>query len=88
MVGDVIWLVECTKYVHVVDDISTWPFFGICTVIYIDDVLFYSKDRTRCIQHLKWVLEALQSNELKLNIKKCEFVSNKLAFLLFIVGEK
>lgn len=38
------------------------------------------------MKHLAEVLEALEKNQLKLNLKKCEFIAREILFLRFIVS--
>lgn len=54
-------------------------------VVYFDDILIFSKIEVELLQYLKSILEALKVKKLYLNLKKCEFLSNKLLFLQFIV---
>ena len=56
-------------------------------MVYFDDILIYSKTLEEHLVHIEEVFQILQSNKLYLNLKKCEFLSNQLLFLGFIVGE-
>lgn len=61
-------------------------FMGVCLVVYFDDVLIYRKDIVSHLKDLREVLTEFKNNELKLNVKKCEFILPEVLFLGFIVG--
>ena len=50
-------------------------------VVFIDDILIYSKSAQEHEQHLRVVLEKLRANKLYAKFSKCEFWLEKLAFL-------
>ncbi|WVZ59152.1 hypothetical protein U9M48_009344 [Paspalum notatum var. saurae] len=57
-------------------------------VVFIDDILIYSKDAVEHEQHLRVVLEKLRSHQLYAKYGKCEFWLEKVAFLGHIVTAK
>ncbi|KAL6185249.1 hypothetical protein ACLB2K_041383 [Fragaria x ananassa] len=63
------------------------PFIGTRVVVYFDDILIYSTQKSEHLEHVRQVLEVLPDNKLYINLKKCTFCTNKLLFLGFIVGE-
>jgi hypothetical protein len=50
-------------------------------VVFIDDILVFSKTEEEHEKHLRLVLEKLQSNKLYAKFSKCEFWVTKVAFL-------
>ena len=50
-------------------------------VVFIDDILIYSKSAQEHEQHLRVVLEKLRANKLYAKFSKCEFWLEKVAFL-------
>ena len=50
-------------------------------VVFIDDILIYSKSVQEHEQHLRVVLEKLRANKLYAKFSKCEFWLEKVAFL-------
>jgi hypothetical protein len=63
------------------------PFLDKFVVLYIDDVLVYSKTMAEHVQHLRQVLEALRANKLYAKPSKCEFAKSEIKFLGHIVGQ-
>ena len=57
-------------------------------VVFIDDILIYSRTQEEYTHHLRTVLEVLRKNELYAKFSKCEFWLNKVAFLGHIVSNK
>ena len=54
-------------------------------VVFIDDILVYSKDRESHDTHLQVVLETLRKEQLYAKLSKCEFWINEVSFLGHIV---
>ena len=50
-------------------------------VVFIDDILIFSKTREEHEQHLRIVLEKLRENQLYGKFSKCDFWLEKVAFL-------
>jgi hypothetical protein len=50
-------------------------------IVFIDDILIYSKSREDHEHHLRIVLERLRSHQLYAKLSKCEFWLEKIAFL-------
>ena len=57
-------------------------------VVFIDDILVYSKDREDHDTHLRVVLETLRNEQLYAKMSKCEFWLREVSFLGHIVSEK
>ena len=57
----------------------------IC-VIYLDDILIYSVDKKAHERHVKQVLNRLREYKLYCNLKKCEFLTDRVEFLGFRVA--
>ncbi|WVZ75123.1 LOW QUALITY PROTEIN: hypothetical protein U9M48_023210 [Paspalum notatum var. saurae] len=54
-------------------------------VVFIDNILIYSKDKEEQEHHLRSVLERLRSHKLYAKFSKCEFWLRKIAFLGHII---
>jgi reverse transcriptase-like protein/integrase-like protein/aspartyl protease/chromodomain-containing protein len=56
-------------------------------VVYLDDILIYSKTKDEHLSHVKLVFEALRLNKLYAKESKCEFMKSMVKFVGFIVSE-
>ena len=50
-------------------------------IVFIDDILVYSKNKKEPAQHLRSVLQRLQTKKLYAKFKKCEYWIDKVVFL-------
>ena len=57
-------------------------------VVFIDDILIYSKSVEEHEQHMRIVLERLRAHELYAKFNKCEFWLTEVAFLSHILFEE
>ena len=57
-------------------------------VVFIDEILVYSKDRESHDTHLRVVLETLRKERLYAKLSKCEFWLNEVSFLGHIVSNE
>jgi hypothetical protein len=56
-------------------------------IVYLDDVMIFSKTLEEHIKHVRHVLQKMHSKGLKLNKPKCSFFQNKIAWLGYIISE-
>ena len=61
------------------------PYMDPFVVVFIDDILIYSRTSEKHAYHLRIVVEVMGKNELYTKLKKCEFWLGKVAFLGHIV---
>ena len=50
-------------------------------VVFIDDILIYSKDKEEHTNHLRTMLQTLRKHQLYAKLKKCEFWLTEVTFL-------
>ncbi|RVX04229.1 Retrovirus-related Pol polyprotein from transposon 17.6 [Vitis vinifera] len=61
------------------------PYLDQFVVVFIDDILVYSKSREEHERHLSIVLQTLRDKQLYVKLKKCEFWLDKVSFLGHVV---
>ena len=64
------------------------PFLDKFVIVFIDDILVYSQSEEDHKQHLRLVLETLQSEKLYAKFSKCEFWIRKVTFVGHVVSEE
>ena len=64
------------------------PYLDKFVVVFIDDILVYSKDAQDHEQHLKMVLQILREKKLFAKLSKCEFWLKEVSFLGHIVSSE
>uniref|UniRef100_A0A2N9F185 Reverse transcriptase n=1 Tax=Fagus sylvatica TaxID=28930 RepID=A0A2N9F185_FAGSY len=61
------------------------PYLDQFVVVFIDDILIYSKSLEEHEQHLRVVLQTLRDHKLYAKLKKCEFWLESVAFLGHVI---
>ncbi|GJZ92190.1 putative reverse transcriptase domain-containing protein [Tanacetum coccineum] len=64
------------------------PYLDKSVIIFIDDILVYSKSKQEHEEHLKLILELLKKEELYAKFSKCEFWIPKVQFLGHVIDSK
>ncbi|XP_075056507.1 uncharacterized protein LOC142142519 [Mixophyes fleayi] len=63
-------------------------FLGGFVVVYLDDILIYSKSLLAHQTHVKQVLQKLRENHLYAKLEKCEFEVQKVSFLGYVISSE
>lgn len=63
------------------------PYLDDFVVVFVDDILIYSKNDEDHDGHLEIVLETLRRNQLYAKYEKCDFWKDKVKFLGHVVSE-
>ncbi|GJX11741.1 putative reverse transcriptase domain-containing protein [Tanacetum coccineum] len=61
------------------------PYLDKFVIVFIDDILIYSKDKKEHEEHLKLILELLKKEELYAKFSKCKFWIPKVQFLSHVI---
>lgn len=61
------------------------PFLRKCVIIFLDDILVFSKSWSEHMSHLDQILHALEKEDLFCNLPKCQFAACSIRFLGHIV---
>ena len=64
------------------------PYLDQFVMVFIDDILVYSKDWENHDTHLRVVLETLRKERLYEKLRKCEFWLREVSFLRHIISEE
>jgi len=62
------------------------PLLRKCVVVFIDDILIYSKSQAEHLQHIKMVFDILQEHQFKVRLSKCSFAQQQLKYLGHIIS--
>nr|GFC75519.1 DNA/RNA polymerases superfamily protein [Tanacetum cinerariifolium] len=64
------------------------PYLDRFVIVFIDDILIYSKNRKEHEGHLKMILKLLKEEELYAKFSKCEFWLSKVQFLGHVIDSE
>ncbi|MCF8701904.1 hypothetical protein L3054_11000 [Corynebacterium sp. MC-10] len=62
------------------------PFLDAFVIVFIDDILVYSRSEEEHAGHLRTVLDTLRQQQLYAKLSKCEFWLTSVAFLGHVIG--
>ena len=60
----------------------------VCVIVYLDDILIYSRSKEEHQKHLNLVLQRLRDHELYAKRSKCDFGSTSVKYLGFVVSDQ
>ena len=62
------------------------PYLDSFVIVFIDDILVYSKSREEHEEHLRTILAILRTKQLYVKFSKYEFWLDKIAFLRYVIS--
>jgi transposase InsO family protein/predicted aspartyl protease len=60
---------------------------GVCVIVYMDDLLVYSRNKADHQKHVRMVMERLRQHQLFAKVEKCQFGLEEIEFLGFVVKD-
>ena len=63
------------------------PFLDRFVIVFIDDILVYSRSKEEHAMHLRYVLQTLREHQLYAKFLKCEFWLDNVVFLGHVVSK-
>src|SRR6266516_3318931 len=74
-----------TTFIMLMNDIFH-EYLDNFVIIYLDDILVYSRTKEKHINHLRVVLQTLCKHKLYSKISKCEFMKTRVEYLGHIIS--
>nr|GEV13897.1 reverse transcriptase domain-containing protein [Tanacetum cinerariifolium] len=82
-----IWANECTCVMDLMNRVCK-PYLDKFIIVFINDILIYSKDEKEHEEHLEAILELLKEEKLYAKLSKCEFWIPKVQFLSHVIDSR
>jgi hypothetical protein len=75
-----------TTFIRMMDNLLH-PFTNSFVVVYLHDILIFSRSWEEHLQHIRQVLNTLRQHQLHANLERCSFGMTWIQYLGYIVGE-
>ena len=67
-------------------NMALWGLLNVFYKVYFNDILIFLKNKNEHVTHIKEILKRLYQFQLYAKLSKCNFMTNKVNFLSFIVS--
>jgi hypothetical protein len=84
----VFWIDKCSSPLHILNELVFMPELDKFVVVFIDDILIYSKNEVEHAKHLRIVLTRLRKHQLYAKFCKCALWLEEIQFLGHILSAK
>ena len=64
------------------------PVLGKCIVVYLDDIIIFSKEPEQHVKDVIAILELIRKAHLQIKLRKCEFFQSEIKFLGHKISEE
>ena len=61
------------------------PFISKCVIVYIDNILIFSRSWEEHVKQLRQVFDTLKQHQLYLNMDKCSFAMTNIKYLGYVI---
>ena len=62
-------------------EIALRPYLTKFCMVYIDDIIIFSKTAKEHAEHIRLILECLSQHQIKIKLSKCEFYKTELTIV-------
>ncbi len=81
-------LINASTFFQIYMNQTLFEFLDIICLVYLNDILIFSKTRKKHVHHIQQILDKLQILKLYIKLFKCKFFKKKLFFLEYKVEKR
>src|SRR5512143_2178231 len=82
----VFWTYQCPRFLQNLMNKVFMEYLDKFVVVFIDDILIYSRTKEEHEEHLRLALEKLREHQLYAKFSKCEFWLSEVKFLGHVIS--